>query len=146
MLIQQSKLAGVDPRLVRVVQEVGIGIDVAVLEGLRTQVRQAELFAAGASKTMQSKHLTGRAVDLGVVVGRDVRWDWPLYFKLADAMQDAAKRHEVLVRWGGCWSLLNVDASPEALQDEYVARCRKENRKPFLDGPHFEVVDGPVSA
>lgn len=146
MLVHESRLTGVDSRLVRVVREVGLVIDVAVLEGLRTQDRQAQLVAAGASKTMASKHLTGHAVDLGVVVGRDVRWDWPLYFKLAEAVQEAAKRLEVPVRWGGCWSLLNVEATPDELQDAYVARCRKENRKPFLDGPHFEVVDVPVSA
>ena len=133
-------------QLVQVVQGVGELMDVAVLEGLRTQSRQAQLVAAGASKTMKSKHLTGQAVDLGVVVGRDVRWDWPLYLKLAEAVQGVAKRLEVPIRWGGCWSLLNVDQSPEQLQDAYVARCKREGRKPFLDGPHFEVVNVAVSA
>ena len=146
MLVHASRLIGVHSRLVKVVQEVGELMDVAVLEGLRTQSRQAQLVAAGASKTMNSKHLTGKAVDLGVVVGRDVRWDWPLYFKLAEAMQGVANRLEVPIRWGGCWSLINTDQTPEELQDAYVARCRKEGRKPFLDGPHYEVMDVPISA
>jgi len=146
MLVHASRLTGVNAKLVQVVQEVGELMDVAVLEGLRTQARQAQLVAAGASKTMNSKHLVGQAVDLGVVVGRDVRWDWPLYFKLAEAVQGVARRLEVPIRWGGCWSLLNADQSPEELQDAYVARCKREGRRPFLDGPHFEVVDVAISA
>jgi peptidoglycan L-alanyl-D-glutamate endopeptidase CwlK len=137
MLVHASKLAGVDERLANVVRQAAEHIDVAVLEGLRTQTRQAKLVAAGASKTMASKHLTGKAVDLGVMVGGDVRWDWPLYFTLAEVMQETAKRLNTPVRWGGCWALLNSDASPEEMQD---------NRRPFLDGPHFEVADVQLSA
>jgi len=74
-----------------------------VLEGLRTEARQRELLAAGASRTMKSRHLTGHAVDLGAVVGGEVRWDWPLYGRLAEVVKGAAELERVKVEWGGDW-------------------------------------------
>lgn len=89
-------------------------IDFTVLEGIRTKERQAELLKAGATTTMNSRHLTGHAVDLGALVGGKVRWDWPLYFKIADAMKAAAKELDIPLEWGGDW-------------------------KKFKDGPHFQL-------
>lgn len=89
-------------------------VDFVVLEGLRTKARQAELVAAGASKTMNSRHLTGHAVDLGAWVGGQVRWDWPLYYKLATAMKSAAWDMNTRIEWGGDW-------------------------RTFKDGPHFQL-------
>lgn len=89
-------------------------VDFAVLEGLRTPARQQELFDAGASKTLNSRHLTGHAVDLGAYVNGKIRWDWPLYHKIAEAMKAAALVRGVDIVWGGDW-------------------------RTFKDGPHFEL-------
>ena len=110
-----SALDGVHPDLVKVVKRAIeiTEIDFVVTEGLRTKERQAELFKAGASQTMNSRHLTGHAVDLAAWVGQ-VRWDWGLYTKLAQSMKAAAKEVEISIVWGGDW-------------------------RGFPDGPHFEL-------
>lgn len=111
-----SRLKGVHPDLVAVVNRAIklTEVDFAVLEGLRTHTRQIELVKAGASQTMNSRHLTGHAVDLGAYVGGAVRWDWPLYYKIAAAMKRAAAELGVPLEWGGDW-------------------------KSFKDGPHFQL-------
>lgn len=112
----QDRLKGVHPRLVAVVKlAITISaVDFAVLEGVRTVERQKELLAAGASQTMRSRHLSGHAVDLGAIVGGQVRWDWPLYDKIAEAMKEAAKQLGTPIEWGGEWVSLK-------------------------DGPHFQL-------
>jgi peptidoglycan L-alanyl-D-glutamate endopeptidase CwlK len=89
-------------------------VDFAVLEGLRSKARQRELFNAGASQTLNSRHLTGHAVDLGAWVGGEIRWDWPLYDRIANAMKMAANIEKVPIQWGGDWTS-------------------------FRDGPHFQL-------
>jgi peptidoglycan L-alanyl-D-glutamate endopeptidase CwlK len=112
----RQRLQGVHPDLVKVVQRaISISeVDFTVLEGLRTEERQRQLVAQGASKTMRSRHLTGHAVDLGALIGGQVRWDWPLYYKIADAMKRAAKELGIPIEWGGDWQKLK-------------------------DGPHFQL-------
>ena len=102
-----DRLQGVHPDLVKVVKLAiqKTTIDFTVIEGLRTLERQKELVAAGASRTLNSRHLTGHAVDLAAVVGKEVRWDWPLYSKLAAAMKDAAIELKVNIQWGGDWKM-----------------------------------------
>ena len=111
-----DRLKGVNVDLVSVVHRALelSEIDFAVTEGLRTKERQTELVKAGASKTMNSRHITGHAVDLAAVVGGEVRWDWPLYTKLAKAMKQAAYELNIDIEWGGDW-------------------------KSFKDGPHFQL-------
>ncbi len=111
-----KRLEGVHPDLVRVVERaIAItDVDFVVLEGLRTKERQAQLLKAGASRTMNSRHITGHAVDLGAWVNKEVRWDWPLYAKIATAMKQAATEQNVAIVWGGSWVK-------------------------FRDGPHFEL-------
>lgn len=101
----RARLAGVHPDLVRVVDRAITltPVDFRVTEGLRTRARQAELFEAGATRTMNSRHLTGHAVDLVALVGGKVRWDWPLYARIAAAMKQAAKALKVPMVWGGDW-------------------------------------------
>ena len=113
-----DRMKGVDERLVNVVKRaIEISeVDFMVTEGLRTKERQAQLVKAGASKTMNSKHLTGKAVDLAAVVDGQVRWDWPLYNKIAVAMKRAAEILNVKIEWGGDWIT-------------------------FKDGPHFQLKD-----
>ena len=111
-----SRLKGVHPDLVRVVHRAiqNSTVDFAVLEGLRTLERQQQLVKAGASLTLKSRHLTGHAVDLGAMVDGKIRWDWPLYYKIAEAMKDAARDLKVSITWGGDWTM-------------------------FKDGPHYEL-------
>jgi len=93
MLNQRSltRLEGVHEDLKKVVTRASeiTEVEFVVTEGLRTKARQAQLFAAGASQTMNSRHLTGHAIDLAALVGDAVRWDWPLYGKLGAAMKYA---------------------------------------------------------
>lgn len=111
-----DRLSGLHPDLVAVVKRAIeiTEVDFAVLEGVRSKARQEQLFKQKATKTMNSRHLTGHAVDLGAYVGGSVRWDWPLYYQIADAMKAAAEELEVPLTWGGDW-------------------------KTFPDGPHFEL-------
>lgn len=100
-----DRLSGVHPDLVKVVK-LAITlteIDFSVLEGLRSTARQSILVKSGASHTMNSRHLTGHAVDLGAFVGGEIRWDWPLYNKIAVAMKRAAKELNISIEWGGDW-------------------------------------------
>lgn len=77
--------------------------DFTITEGLRSKARQKELVAAGASKTMNSRHITGHAIDFAVLVGGKVRWDWQLYPPVADAFKRAASELGVKIIWGGDW-------------------------------------------
>ena len=110
------RLEGVHPDLVRVVKAAAEGMSFIVTEGLRTPEKQARLVEAGASQTLRSRHLTGHAVDLAVLVDGDVRWDWPLYEKLGDHLKKTASLlvPPVPLEWGGDW-------------------------KSLRDGPHFQL-------
>ncbi len=87
-----KNLNGVNANLVRVVRHALelTPIDFVVIEGLRTMKRQQELVAAGASQTMNSRHITGHAVDLAAW-GGEIRWDMGLYYQIAAAMQKASR-------------------------------------------------------
>jgi peptidoglycan L-alanyl-D-glutamate endopeptidase CwlK len=111
-----KKLQGVNSKLVAIVELASKSSPFVVVEGIRTVERQKELVAKGASKTMNSKHLVGRAVDLAPTIGGQIRWDWPLFYPMAEAVKDAAKELGITIVWGGDW-------------------------KTFKDGPHFELGD-----
>jgi len=138
-----SKLDGVHPELVKVVHRAIelTDCDFRVLEGVRTKERQTRLVAAGASKTMNSKHLTGHAVDLAAIIDGQVRWDWPLYHQIAQAMRAAAIELSVGIIWGGVWDTpLNKIVDTEREMAEYAARMKAQGIKPLLDGPHFQLA------
>lgn len=111
-----ARLQGVHPDLVRVVHRAAAmsPIPFRVLEGLRSVERQKELVAKGASKTMNSRHLTGHAVDIAPLIDGRISWDWPLYHKLAPIVKAAARAESVPLEWGGDW-------------------------KSFKDGPHWQL-------
>ncbi len=115
-------------------------VDFTILEGVRTPERQAALVDSGASQTMRSKHLTGHAVDAAPYVDGRIRWDWPLYYKLAAAVKQAAEELGVAVRWGGCWQYLADIDDPQEAVAAYAARKLAAGKKAFMDGPHFEVT------
>lgn len=127
-----DRLTGVHPDLVAVVNRAiaRSGVDFTVVEGLRTVERQRKLVKAGASRTMDSRHITGHAVDLGAWVGGTVRWDWPLYLKIAEAVRTASQELNTPIRWGGTWSLLSSIDGPITAAALH---------KTFPDGPHFEL-------
>lgn len=112
-----DRLKGLHPDIIKVVKRAIeiTTIDFSVGEGLRTITRQKELFKQGATKTMNSRHLTGHAVDLFALdeAGK-VTWDWDYYHPLAKAVKQAAKDVGVSIEWGGDWAK-------------------------FKDGPHYQL-------
>jgi len=112
-----SRLQDVHPDLVRVVKRAAVmsDLDFTVLEGKRSLDRQKALVKNGASKTLNSRHLTGHAVDIAPMIGGTVSWDWPLYHRLAKTVKAAAAIEKVSVTWGGDW-------------------------RTFKDGPHWELA------
>jgi peptidoglycan L-alanyl-D-glutamate endopeptidase CwlK len=116
--------------------------DFSVICGLRTVKEQEALVAKGASQTMKSKHLEGLAVDLMAYIDGG-RWELNLYDEIADAIRKAAIELEVNVRWGAAWhkTLNEWDGTAEDLMNEYIDLRRSQGRRPFIDGPHFEIVE-----
>ncbi|MEN5362847.1 M15 family metallopeptidase [Brevundimonas intermedia] len=112
----RARLVGVHPALTAVVEAAILRspVDFMITEGLRTATRQVALVKAGASRTLRSRHLTGHAVDVAALVEGQVRWDWPLYGKIAQAFKAAAADLKTPLIWGGDWKTLR-------------------------DGPHFEL-------
>lgn len=111
-----KRLEGVHPDLVRVMKR-AIGcspIDFTIVEGVRTLATQKKYLASGATRTLNSRHLTGHAVDIAPVIDGKVRWDWPLYHQLALVVKKAAADLGVPIQWGGDW-------------------------RSFKDGPHWEL-------
>lgn len=112
----RARLKDVHPALVGVIEAAILNspVDFMVTEGRRTPARQAALVRAGASRTLNSRHITGHAVDVAAIVDGTVRWDWPLYPRIAGAIKAAAKVRGIALIWGGDWPRLR-------------------------DGPHFEL-------
>ena len=111
-----EKLAKVHPDLQRVFNEAikNSPLDFSITEGLRTRERQKELFSAGKSQTMNSRHLTGKAVDIAVLVDGAITWDFAKYQIVASHIKKVAKELNIDIVWGGDW-------------------------QSFKDGPHFEL-------
>lgn len=120
----ESKLKKVHPDLVKVVRrtaklikEKSFGFVITC--GSRTLEEQKKLLKAGATTTLNSRHIPGadgyaKAVDFAVTIDGKIKWDWPLYSKLAGLVKEAAKLEGIPIEWGGDW-------------------------KSFKDGPHFQL-------
>jgi peptidoglycan LD-endopeptidase CwlK len=140
----RKNLEGVDERLVAVVEyaiEV-TRVDFGVIEGVRTVQRQRELVASGASQTMNSKHINGKAVDLMAYIGNRASWELSLYDDIADAVKLASIEVGVPIRWGAAWHIADIrswDGTMQDALDSYVDLRRSQRRRPFIDGPHFEI-------
>jgi peptidoglycan L-alanyl-D-glutamate endopeptidase CwlK len=89
-------------------------LDFSISEGVRTVERQKALFDAGKSQTMNSRHITGKAVDIAVIRDGEVTWDFKYYQLVADHIKKIAKDMKIDIVWGGDW-------------------------QSFKDGPHFEL-------
>ena len=139
-----DRLEGVHDDMIRVVKKAidVTKIDFGVICGLRTIEEQKALVDKGASQTMKSKHLDGLAVDLMAYVGGRASWELNLYDDIADAMKEAAKLENVGVRWGAAWQIDNMadwDGTMEEAMNAYIDLRRSQGRRPFIDGPHFEL-------
>ena len=139
-----DRLNGVNDDMVRVVKKAIdlTKIDFGVICGMRTIEEQKALVAKGASQTMKSKHLEGLAVDLMAYVSGRASWELNLYDDIADAMMEAAKLEDVPVRWGAAWhinDLRTCDMTMEQAMNSYIDLRRSEGKRPFIDGPHFEL-------
>ncbi|WP_338967531.1 M15 family metallopeptidase [Fusobacterium nucleatum] len=111
-----DKLNGVDLKLVNLMKEAikNSPYDFKITEGLRTVERQKELVKTGKSKTMNSYHLKGKAVDIAVLIDNKVTWDFKYYKEVASHIKEVAKKLGYVITWGGDW-------------------------KTFKDGPHFQI-------
>ena len=121
-----SRLKGVHPDLVAVVERAIkiTQVDFAVIQGVRTYAEQRKLVRSGASKTMNSRHLpkvpkeggeaVSHAVDIAPYIDGKIRWDWPPFYPMAEAMKQASKELGIPLEWGGDWTS-------------------------FKDGPHFQL-------
>ncbi|HBC5916734.1 TPA: M15 family metallopeptidase [Proteus mirabilis] len=113
----QSNLKGVHQDLVRVVR-LAITFseyDFVVIEGIRSLARQKALIKEGKSKTLNSRHLTGHAVDIVPLVNGAIPWqDWSAFEAVSKVMKQAAQQLGISINWGGDWVS-------------------------FRDGPHYEL-------
>lgn len=112
----QERLKGVHPKLVQVMQEAikKSPLDFSITEGVRSVERQKELFESGKSQTMRSRHISGHAVDIAVLVDGKITWDFSKYQIVADHIKTVAKSLNIPIEWGGDWTS-------------------------FKDGPHFQL-------
>lgn len=110
----QRSLANLDtvhPDLKRVMLEAieNAPFDFGITEGLRTKERQQQLFNEGKSQTLNSRHLTGNAVDIVIFIDNKVTWDLKYYKVLSEHIKVVAKLNDVPIVWGGDWKSF-VDA------------------------------------
>ncbi len=111
-----KNMKDINPDLLQVTQralQLSI-IDFGITEGRRSIERQKQLFSQGKSQTMNSRHLTGHAVDVVAYVNGNVNWTWKYYEQIADAFKQASKELSIPIEWGGDWTTLK-------------------------DGPHFQL-------
>ena len=140
-----GRLEGIDHNLIRIVTEAIklTKVDFGVTCGMRTVEEQEKLVASGASQTMKSKHLEGRAVDLVAYVGSSVTWQLNMYDDLADSMAKAAKDLGIPLKWGAAWTVGDIskyEGTMESAMNDYVDLRRSQGRRPFIDAPHFELM------
>lgn len=140
----KQRLEGVDKNLVDVVKLAieYTKIDFGVTQGLRTPEEQKKLVESGASQTMNSKHITGKAVDLAAYIDGRLSWEHNLYDDIADAMKQAAIEKNVAIRWGAAWNVPDIRMWRGTMEEAmmyYIDFCRRENKRPFIDAPHFEL-------
>jgi len=140
----KQRLEGVDKNLVDVVKLAieYTKIDFGVTQGLRTPEEQKKLVESGASQTMNSKHITGKAVDLAAYIDGRLSWEHNLYDDIADAMKQAAIERNVAIRWGAAWNVPDIRMWRGTMEEAmmyYIDFCRRENKRPFIEAPHFEL-------
>lgn len=145
-----GKLEGVHPKLQEVVQK-AIGytkVDFGVTYGVRELAEQERLYKSGRSQTMKSKHLIqedgySHAVDVVAYDGSDVVWEINVYDDICDAFKQAAQEVGIAIKWGAAWSegdIRDYEGTAEDAMNAYIDLRRGQGRRPFIDGPHFEII------
>lgn len=140
-----SDMKAVVARTLELLESGGSGVRVYVFQTLRTEGEQAKLVKSGKSKRMDSRHLTGHAVDLTprTELGRP-SWpdDWKGVWEIAGAIRTAAAQLGVPLVWGACWCRIDNTSAPlRELVEDYKRRKRQQGKTPFLDGVHFELFE-----
>ena len=145
-----DRLEGVHPDMTAVVERAIqlTDVDFGVTQGVRTLDEQKANVAAGRSQTMASKHLLqddgfSHAVDVVAYVGSDVSWELNLYDNICDAFKKAAEEVGCSIKWGAAWSEGDIRSYPGSAEDAmmaYVDLRRSQGRRPFIDAPHFELM------
>ncbi len=119
--------------------------DFGITEGIRTVERQRFLVQQGRSQTMNSRHITGHAIDVLAYNGSKHSWELPYYLLVANAFVWAAYEVGVPIRWGGSWSTLDIracrvkDDPGETMMELYRRTRQRQGRKTFIDAVHFEI-------
>lgn len=142
----RSRLAGVDADIVTVCERL-IEVtrqDLTIGEGLRSRERQAMLVRTGKSRTMNSKHLIGEAVDIWPLRDGAVPWnDLDVWYDMAVDMRAASLDTGVRLVWGARWGVpldnLDVDDLEAQVQMYRQEYRRAHGRYPLFDCPHFEL-------
>ena len=139
-----AKLEGIHPDMIKICMEAInlTKIDFGITCGMRTLAQQEELVRTKRSQTLKSKHLKGLAVDVVAYFGSEVSWDGAVYDDIADAFAQASRNLSIPVRWGGAWhinSISDYNDNMEAATNSYVDTRRRQGKRPFFDGPHFEL-------
>ena len=123
-LSQRSKdrLKGIHPDLVKVIEEAikNSPLDFSITEGLRTKERQKELFSAGKSMTMNSRHITGHAVDIAVIKDGTVTWDSKYYVPVLEHIKAIAKQFNIPIVFGGEWVTFKDYPHVELHRSKYI--------------------------
>ena len=147
----RGKLEGVHPDMVAVVERAIelTKVDFGATYGVRTLEEQKRLYESGRSQTMNSKHLLqddtsySHAVDVVAYDGSDVVWEINVYDDICDAFKQAAEEKGVAIKWGAAWSEGDIRSYPGTAEDAmnaYIDLRRSQGRRPFIDGPHFELM------
>lgn len=112
----ENNLKGVNADLVKVVRRALelSPVDFGITEGLRTVERQRQLVATGKSQTMNSRHISGHAIDVFAYPTSSGSWEWKYYEQIANVFKQASKELNIPIEWGGDWKTLK-------------------------DGPHFQL-------
>lgn len=144
----EANLLGVNPSLICCVRYSikRTIVDFSVVEGLRALERQRKLVAAGASRTLDSYHLTGDAVDLAPYVDGKLAWQKPLAFEVARTMLFASRDLTVPLVWGGVWDRELASLDPNDLDGEverYIARWRAAHPRPKDHVGYWGPLDDP---
>lgn len=145
-----SKLNNVHPDMTDIVHRAIqiTRVDFGVTQGLRTLEMQKRLYAAGRSQTMASKHLAqwdgySHAVDVVAWYNGEICWELNLYDDICDAFKQAAIEKGVAVKWGAAWSEGDIRSywgTAENAMNDYIDLRRSQGRRPFIDGPHYELI------
>jgi len=137
----EMKMVGIDKRLEKVTRRALelSPVDFGVTCGLRTQHEQNQLRAQGKSQIKHSRHQDGMAVDVVAYINGKVSWDLKHYVTISDAFAKACKELNVPLRWGGAWTHNLNDHTGTEAHEAYVSLRKSQGRRPFIDGPHYEI-------